>query len=137
MTERKDVPDIIASLEDRRITLPAQPASAALARDFIRSIYPEAAGERLEDALLCVTELVANVALHTRSSHCTVAVSGRPDEMTIEVWDDTAELPVIEPASLVAEHGRGMRIVDALADAWGIRARPDDGKAVWLRLNRH
>jgi hypothetical protein len=36
--------------------------------------------------------------------------------------------------SAVDPHGRGLCIVDALADAWGVEPDPVQGKTVWFEL---
>lgn len=128
-------PDVPTSAEES-ITLPAEPASAARARQFVRDSRSLAAHASLEDAaLLCVTELVANVSLHTHARLCRLTISDCDEGLTIEVGDDEPDdLPVVEPVSFESEHGRGLRIVDALAGEWGVHRWPDDGKSVWFRL---
>lgn len=134
MKGRKGHPTISA----RTITLPAVPASAPVAREFVRAVLALSTHRDLEEAaLLCVTELVANVAQHAPSGQCTVSVLDEPDDLVIEVSDSADQIPVMGPLSLEAEHGRGLRIIDALADRWEVRPKPDDGKSVWLRLCSH
>lgn len=129
--EREHVPDPAEQI----IVLPAEPASAARAREFIRSLLRRSRHHALEDAaVLCVTELVANVSTHTRSRRCVVRLVEHLHDIVIEVGDENSELPMLAPLPPEAEHGRGLRIVDALAGEWGVRRRPDDGKCVWLRL---
>jgi hypothetical protein len=41
--------------------------------------------------------------------------------------------PVPKAADIAANHGRGLVLVDALADAWGYRAA-HGGKVVWCEL---
>lgn len=84
--------------------------------------------------MLCVTELVANVSVHTDSAECVVTVKDEPGDLTIEVADDTVDLPALEAVSPYAEHGRGLQIVAALAGEWGVRRPSEQSKAVWLRL---
>lgn len=129
-------PDVPHSAEET-IKLPAAPTSAAEARRFVRASLARSGHGAMEDAaLLCVSELVANVSLHTDASECQVTIRMDPGSVVIEVADDEAvELPSVEPWSPVSEHGRGLRIVDALAREWGVRRRPHQGKLVWLRLN--
>lgn len=106
-----------------------------MARDFLKGLLSESRHVRLEDsALLCVTELVANVARHTASSACLVRVVDEPEDLLIEVIDESPELPVMNPTPADSEGGRGLRIIDALAGQWGVRSNPGDGKAVWIRL---
>lgn len=120
------------------IDLPAEPASAARAREFVRSLLRRSRNRDLEDvALICVSELVANVSEHTSSRRCVVRVLDRPEELLIEVADDAADIvPSAGAAPRLAEHGRGLQIIDALAREWGIRRQVGDGKCVWLRLCR-
>lgn len=129
--ERLHVPDPA----EQTIVLPAEPASAARAREFVRSLLRRSRHQALEDAaLLCVTELVANVSVHTRSRRCVIRVIDHLHDIEIEVGDENDELPKLAPLPPEADHGRGLRIIDALAGEWGVRRRPDHGKSVWLRL---
>lgn len=117
------------------ITLAAVPASAAKARQFVSDRLRGSRHGDLEDAaVLCVTELIANVTRHTSSRTCQVTVVDEPHDVLIEVSDDTPDLPRVGPPRPDAEYGRGLRIVAALAGEWGVRRQPGDGKAVWLRL---
>ena len=129
--ERRPVPYTAEEL----IELPAEPASAGRARAFVRQRLRAGRHLALEaQALLCVTELVANVSEHTESCLCVVAVRGSGDALMIEVTDGTPELPAMGPVSLQAEHGRGLQIVDALAQEWGVRQGRGRCKSVWVRL---
>ena len=130
--ERGDVP----LQAEETILLPAEPASAAQAREFVRRILTRSGhGSVADAAVLCVTELVANVSRHTGADHCVVTVRGAPHSVVIEVGDtDMGELPSVEPWSSEAESGRGLRIVSALAREWGVKRRPEEGKFVWLEL---
>lgn len=120
---------------EETIHLPAEPASAALARAFVRQFTRRSSHRALEDvAVLCVTELVANVSIHTDSGECVVTLKDAPGDLTIEVADAAIELPAVEAASPWAEHGRGLQIVAALAGEWGVRRSSEQSKAVWLRL---
>ena len=114
----------------------AEPASAALARDFVRSTLRSGSHRGVEDvAALCVTELVANVISHTGCRDCVVTVLDREAGVTIEVADEATELPSVEPVPPLAERGRGLQIVDSMAAAWGVRRQTPAGKAIWLELS--
>ena len=56
--------------------------------------------------------------------------------LRIDVIDAGTGTPEPQPADLTAEHGRGLRMVAAVAAAWGMEALPDDGKLVWAELKR-
>lgn len=117
------------------IRLAADPASAAVARDFVRQQLQGTSHQSLADAaMLCVTELVANVARHTDCSTCVVKVLDEPEDVLIEVIDEAPEAPFVRDTPPMAEHGRGLQIIDALAGEWGVKDLRPTGKAVWLRL---
>lgn len=52
----------------------------------------------------------------------------------ISVLDHRGGQPVEQPANLDAESGRGLLIVEALADAWGYEPG-DGGKTVWAEMS--
>jgi anti-sigma regulatory factor (Ser/Thr protein kinase) len=88
------------------------------------------------DAALLVSELATNAVLHA-SSPIAVRAAYVPPTLTVSVTD---ALPgdVVHPlpedgTKGGAEHGRGLFIVRALADEWGV-AHEEDGKSVWFRL---
>ncbi|MEU2995661.1 ATP-binding protein [Streptomyces griseoincarnatus] len=96
-----------------------------------------------EDAALVMTELAANAVLHA-ASRC----PGEPDvrlefrlepaHLLLTVTDPDDRPPVRQPPGADAdleEHGRGLRIVDALSEAWGRFPAVPAGKTVWARLS--
>ena len=82
---------------------------------------------------LLVTELVANVVTHV-GAPMTLRVQREPSTMRVEIDDPSPELPVVHHPDSADEHGRGVLLVDQLADAWGVEPRPD-GKTVWFELD--
>jgi hypothetical protein len=52
----------------------------------------------------------------------------------IEVGDSSPELPKVGTAELLDVHGRGLVIVEAVADDWGAHL-VDGGKVTWAALN--
>ncbi|HUR50590.1 MAG TPA: ATP-binding protein [Mycobacteriales bacterium] len=116
--------------------LPWDVLSARRARRFI-SEFSRAADldqEVCDRAALLVSELVTNAVIHGRSRATLVAE--RPGgHLRIAVLDTDLRLPVGPgPLTLDAESGRGLRIVDALADRWGVEA-VEGGKAIWFELD--
>jgi anti-sigma regulatory factor (Ser/Thr protein kinase) len=117
--------------------LAGSPESARAARALIR----QALGDKhpsADDAQLIVTELVSNAIAHSRSGQpggtLTVEVSNRAPEVLICVNDAGAdETPAVTAVGSESEHGRGLRIVDALATEWGTASGPD-GRTTWCRL---
>ncbi|MEV8595450.1 ATP-binding protein [Streptomyces sp. NPDC052012] len=89
----------------------------------------------VDQAQLCVSELVSNVITHVGSgTPATLAVSMNGVRLRIEVHDpDTRALPTLLAANVDSEGGRGMALVDALAERWGVELGPDR-KITWCEL---
>ncbi|MGW2812787.1 ATP-binding protein [Streptomyces sp. NPDC001415] len=89
----------------------------------------------VESAQLCVTELVANVITHVGpQTPTTLAVSMNGNLLRIEVVDpDTRALPTLLAARADDEAGRGMALVEATAERWGVVLRSDT-KVTWCEL---
>jgi anti-sigma regulatory factor (Ser/Thr protein kinase) len=88
-------------------------------------------------ARLVVTELVSNaIKASAPDGHIVVRVHLNGDRPTLEVWDQSDELPVIKTAGGDDEAGRGIFLVDALSDRWGVRPLLEVGKVVWAELPR-
>jgi anti-sigma regulatory factor (Ser/Thr protein kinase) len=121
-------------METVETQLPSTVTSPQLARAFLRSTLAtwrlDGFGEVTE---LLVTELVANVVIHV-GSPMTLRVQRSPSTMRVEIEDPSPQLPVVHHPNTADEHGRGVLLVDQLANAWGAEARPD-GKTVWFELD--
>ena len=122
-----------ASTATHRIELDARPESVAVARGFTAGVLG-AAGWRhqVEVATLLVSELVTNAIVHGRPP-CTLTVTFLDDEVEVSVEDAEPRIPGRRAAGALAETGRGLVLVEALADRWGIRPR-GRGKAAWFTL---
>jgi anti-sigma regulatory factor (Ser/Thr protein kinase) len=68
---------------------------------------------------LLVSELVTNVVRYGRSP-CRLRLI-RGEQLTVEVRDGAASSPHVRHARTTDEGGRGLYIVAALADRWGVR----------------
>jgi anti-sigma regulatory factor (Ser/Thr protein kinase) len=88
--------------------------------------------EQRETVELIVSELVTN---SVRASHALVSPVVRlwlvsdGQKVLVQVWDACDKMPVRSNADLDAESGRGLMIVDALAEEWDCYAL-DGGKVV-------
>jgi anti-sigma regulatory factor (Ser/Thr protein kinase) len=78
--------------------------------------------ELADVAQLCVSELVANVIKHVGpGTPSMLAVSMNGIRLQIEVHDPNPRaLPVLTDAADDAEGGRGMALIDAITDRWGV-----------------
>jgi anti-sigma regulatory factor (Ser/Thr protein kinase) len=92
---------------------------------------------QLIDAVsLGITELLSNVHRHgTADKRCTVELVLLGDRLTVSVHDLDPELPRVRPPARFATSGRGLALVAAVSDDWGMRMRADGrGKVVWFAL---
>ena len=88
----------------------------------------------LQDAALLVTELVANVVDHAaEGNQLTVELTLSGDWLRIGVVDGSAVQPVVRELDSGSVRGRGLRLVQAIADRWGCEDH-DGGKRVWFEL---
>ncbi|SPE54113.1 Histidine kinase-, DNA gyrase B-, and HSP90-like ATPase [Streptomyces netropsis] len=89
----------------------------------------------IDAAQLCLTELVTNVITHVGVKTPTwVAVSLKGARLRIEVRDpDAGTLPKPLRATSTQETGRGLHLVAAVADQWGV-TRTEHGKTAWCEL---
>ena len=107
--------------------------SAPAARAFTAEALADwrlAGTERADDVLLCVSELVTNAVVHGvppgRQLRLLLRYDGRV--LRVEVHDSGGGVPrVVHDGD---EGGRGLLLVAALSDGWGVRER-ELGKAVW------
>ncbi|MEU3425906.1 ATP-binding protein [Streptomyces gardneri] len=91
-----------------------------------------------ETATQVVAELATNAATHGRVAGRSfrLALLSRPDVLRIEVTDTRGEdLPQLQPPFPESDSGRGLLLVEALADRWGVGLGPVPRKTVWAELD--
>ncbi|MGY1737257.1 ATP-binding protein [Geodermatophilus sp. SYSU D00684] len=116
---------------------PAVPASVPETRAYVIALLARLAPDVCETAALLVSELATNAVRHDggRPFEVTVRQLTEPDRVWCGVTDTAPGLPVLRSPSVTEEHGRGLRLVAALADRWGAHRRRDtDAKTVWFEL---
>jgi anti-sigma regulatory factor (Ser/Thr protein kinase) len=114
--------------------------SVPAARRFARSFLVEqglAEAERGGDVLLCVSELATNALVHGVPAGRQFRVLLRYDGhvLRVEAHDSGGGVPRVDrhPED-TDEGGRGLLLVTALADKWGVRER-ELGKVVWAEFS--
>ncbi|MEV6954487.1 SpoIIE family protein phosphatase [Streptomyces sp. NPDC051183] len=116
----------------------AEPERIAGARRQIRELLHDwADAEQVDSAVLMVSEMVTNVLMHTDGDALLVAeavgeLGGR--RLRIEVADTSDELPHKRHPGEMASSGRGVLLMEMLADAWGVDPR-GEGKSIWFELH--
>ncbi|OCC09544.1 Histidine kinase-, DNA gyrase B-, and HSP90-like ATPase [Streptomyces sp. PTY087I2] len=101
----------------------------------------------IDNAELVVSELATNAIKATGltdaepkwediKAHHIIAVQLRviDTRLYIEVWDGSADVPEKQDATADAENGRGLPLVEALSERWGIFQPPAGGKIVWAEF---
>ena len=120
-------------------TLPGRPEAATRARRAVRSLSGLIDPDRLDDVELVASELVGNSVRHALRGGPDEAIDLRivasPDTVRLEVADSG---PGFEPNDVsrpsdLAQGGRGLFLVAALSERWGVDRRV--GTTVWCELN--
>ena len=120
-----------------------------MVRAFVRAMLTAWHLDSLtEDAELIASELASNaVAASTDSDGQPAYISGHMPVVQVclltdgvrtllEVWDQAPGIPLIRDATGCEESGRGLVLIDAIADRWGwspATGRP--GKIVWAEMS--
>ncbi|MDV6291305.1 ATP-binding protein [Streptomyces sp. UP1A-1] len=84
-----------------------------------------------DTAELLLTELVTNALRHACGTEIGVRIYLRDAQLVIEVNDGSPVAPMPRPAGPDDETGRGLFLVEALADSWGVSP---DGTTTWCTL---
>ncbi|GHH82338.1 SpoIIE family protein phosphatase [Streptomyces capitiformicae] len=115
----------------------AEPERIAGARQQVRELLHDwTCDDQVHSAVLLVSEMLTNVLVHTDADALLVAEmtgEGGKRRMRIEVTDTSDDLPHKRHPGELASSGRGLVLMDMLADAWGVDPR-GDGKSIWFEL---
>lgn len=116
--------------------LPADPEAVGKARGLVREALAAWDMSSVEENVtMVVSELVSNAILHGKAP-ITLALYRYGRVVRGEVTDHSAMWPNPVPVGPEEEHGRGLAIVAAYTDRWGVvpasEGKPADGKTVWF-----
>ncbi len=118
--------------------LEMSPQSVRQARNFFRSSADRfgVSAEVCDAGSLAVSEIVTNAIRHG-TGPIELRTMLEPSSIRVEVSDHGTAMPVATTAKSDMTGGRGLGIIDAVAQAWGCdRHRDDGGKTVWFTLPR-
>jgi Histidine kinase-like ATPase domain len=128
------------------VRAPLEPAarSARAARDLVaRTCLEWECDAQVAAATLVVSELVTNAMLHA-GTDLTVSVARCGSSLRLAVRDANSRRPQQQRLDTSQVTGRGMLLVAAVSEAWGVLPTGDGGKVVWAVLpvgeqgaNRH
>jgi hypothetical protein len=119
-----------------RIDLPPVVASVPLARHITLDVLRVwEAPHDLDDAALLVSELISNVVDHAvTEASLALELDLAGDWLRISVSDGSAIQPVVRELREDQPRGRGLQLVEAIAERWGAEDHLG-GKRVWFVLS--
>lgn len=114
-----------------------EPERIAEARQHVRELLHDwTSDDQVDSAVLLVSEMVTNVLVHTDADAMLLAeVTGDKGErrLRVEVTDAGDDLPHRRRPGELASSGRGLLLIELLADSWGVDPR-GEGKSIWFVL---
>jgi anti-sigma regulatory factor (Ser/Thr protein kinase) len=114
----------------------AEPGALPHARRFSRqALEGWGLGRIADDAELIVSELMSNAISAAPAAGVALYLAADPGRLTLLVWDASPDLPARHRHDDDAVSGRGLEIIDALADRWGTWGPVASGKVVWAWLD--
>ncbi len=114
-------------------TFPSTPPSVTAARRYVVQRLGDVPPHLREAIAVMVSELATNSVQHARSDFL-VRVKRGDDRVRVEVSDLGSGEPALRSPQPREVAGRGLRIVGALSDDWGVTVTPPAGKLVWFTV---
>ncbi len=117
------------------VRLPAELSAPARARRLIGKLLADVSARKfVDDALLLTSEIVTNATAVGGGCQLSAWYLPANGALRVEVHDHSSIVPSLpERRSPTEITGRGLRIVDGIANRWGVD-RDADGKSVWFEL---
>ncbi|MGW6573077.1 SpoIIE family protein phosphatase [Streptomyces sp. NPDC054945] len=115
---------------------PGDPEALVAARHMIgAAVRAWGARERADEIELVADELIVNALMHTDGPAIVTlrVLAGPQRRLRVEVEDRSSALPRRREAGESGVSGRGLMLVDRLADVWGVEPR-GGGKCVWCEF---
>ncbi|MFF9316587.1 ATP-binding protein [Streptomyces sp. NPDC014735] len=135
-----------ASRSDRRCLMsemtrcfPRDARAVPQSRTFVRTTLKAwgiTASDRVDDVLLCVSELATNALRHgtVANEQFLVKLTENDARLRVEVHDPSRRRPRAQQPGVDDPNGRGLLLVSSLADGWGVEPRSPRGKVVWTEF---
>lgn len=115
------------------VALASSVEAASQARHVVRDLLRQGHRDDMVDtACLLTSELVANAVVHA-GAPVELVVDLDKARLAVEVIDASGDEAVPRHAEPLDTDGRGLAMVEHLADAWGV-TRIIPGKSVWFSL---
>jgi anti-sigma regulatory factor (Ser/Thr protein kinase) len=113
---------------------PNLPKSVPMARRFAAQVITDVPSDICDVISVIVSELATNCVRHAGTGF-KMRLAQQPRSIRIECEDQGNGDPVLRAPSVTDTSGRGLQIVAALADDWGVVHNTGSlGKAVWATI---
>ncbi|MFF0724651.1 ATP-binding protein [Streptomyces sp. NPDC004134] len=110
-------------------------AAVGRAREFVADCIEACTPEQADDIRVCTSELVTNALQHTPvGRRFLVRITCSDNVLRIEVHDASTDTPHLCAPADTDDRGRGLLLVSAFADDWGVADRTGPGKVVWAEF---
>ena len=121
-----------------RFTLPAKTIAPSIARGTLDPLQRQLAEDTYYTVQLLVTELITNSLRHARFGHddaIYIQIDTDDSRTHVSVCDPGGgAVPEMAEPDVEAIGGRGLFLVDAMADNWGVRR--NHRTCVWFELRK-
>lgn len=115
-------------------SFPNAPVSVTNARRYATQTLAGIPPDVADAIAVMVSELATNAVRHAATDF-TVTIDRDGREIRIAVTDTGSGRPALQSPAPTDHSGRGLRIVEALADNWGVTETADrTGKTVWFTV---
>jgi hypothetical protein len=144
-----EVSDRAASFPAAMLTLPGTAAAVSVGRRLVTEAlaFWGLDGAVVYDAKLMMSELLTNAVKHAPGEHSDAApgpLAGvhlvapqarvQDSSLFLEVWDSSPTVPTWYAAEDATEGGRGLPVIHALSDRWGVSPGGLGGKVVYAEV---
>lgn len=109
-----------------------RPQSVTAARGFVRETLSTQSQDVVDAVELMACELATNSVQHAQTDF-ELAIHDQQGEIRVEVSDAGRGRPTLRSPTPQEPSGRGLRIVQALSNAWGV-VPGENGTRVWFTL---
>ncbi|MCU1371443.1 MAG: rsbU4 [Ilumatobacteraceae bacterium] len=136
-TLRRDEPPLGSADPVVHLTVRASLDAPAVARAFVRSGVELLGSSAPDDAVLLTSEVVTNSVVHADTDEVEVLLRRHGDAVHVAVTDSDPEQPEMQEADPTRVGGFGVRLIDELADDWGVDPLAGEGgagKCVWFEV---
>lgn len=116
------------------LTVRAGLHAPAMARAFVRCAVELVGASAPEDAVLLTSEAVTNSVEHASTDVVEVSLCRHGRNVRVSVTDTDPHPPEMQDVDPSRIGGLGVRLIDLLAEEWGVEPVGADGKRVWFEV---